>query len=342
MDIRGLLFTDDASETEEDKSVELVFEAVAEDKPGSKWQALFRRLWPAYERWFLSAGEKARPRYLTSVRKLRKHMPELLPLYERLDELAGGGDLTARFLSQYCPPTYVHGCSQVVWSGDNPRLVRNYDYHPQLCEAIILKTAWNGKQVIAMSDCLWGVLDGINEDGLAVSLSFGGRRAVGEGFSVPLVLRYILEFCATTADAVSVLERVPVHMSYNVTVVDRSGKFVTAYLRPDQKPVIRAVPYAANHQDEIEWIQHARATATLEREHTLYTQLQNSAGNADDLVRAFLSPPLYSTAFDRGYGTLYTAVYEPLKAEATYLWPQQSWTLSMQHFEEGVRTVALS
>ena len=116
-----------------------------------------------------------------------------------------------------------------------------------------------------MNDCLWGSLDGINEDGLAVSLSFGGRQVVGAGFGVPLVLRYILEFCTTTDDATSVLERIPVHMSYNVTVLDASGKFATAYLRPDQPALIRAVPYAANHQEDIEWEQHARATATRVR-----------------------------------------------------------------------------
>src|SRR5882724_2636737 len=117
--------------------------------------------------------------------------------------------------------------SQAVWSKDEPFLVRNYDYSPQLCEGVILKTSWNGRQVISMNDCMWGVLDGINEDGLAVSLSFGGRRAVGVGFGVPLVLRYILEFCTSTAEAVEVLERVPVHMAYNVTVLDRTDRFVT-------------------------------------------------------------------------------------------------------------------
>src|SRR5205085_12683719 len=179
---------------------------------------------------FLPDGGRARPRYLTWVRALRKHMPEIVPIYERLVALAGGSDLTARFLSSYCPPSYLLACSQAVWSKDAPFLVRNYDYSPQLCERVVLKTCWSGRRVICMSDCLWGALDGINDEGLAVSLRFGGRPAVGVGFGVPLVLRYILEFCASTDEAIAVLERVPVHMSYNVTVVDRSGKFVTAYL----------------------------------------------------------------------------------------------------------------
>ena len=321
--------------------MDLTFEAIAEDEPGPKWRALYDRFWPSYKRWFLSDGDHARPRYLSSLRALRTHMPELVPTYERLVELAGNTDLVARFLSSFCPPSYLIACSQAVWSDDAPFLVRNYDYSPKLCEGAIIKTAWNGRQVISMNDCMWGVLDGINEDGLAVSLSFGGRKVVGVGFGVPLVLRYVLEFCTTTEEAAAVLERVPVHMSYNVTVLDASGRFVTAYLRPDQPPVVRAVPYAANHQEEIEWEQHARATATLERERFLYTQLRGGARSPDDMVESFLRPPLYSNAFTNGYGTLYTAVYRPAGRAVEYRWPGATWRLSFDAFGEGERTIAL-
>ena len=184
------------------------------------------------------------------------------------------------------------------------------------------------------------MLDGINEDGLALSLSFGGRRAVGVGFGVPLVLRYILEFCATTEEAIAVFERVPVHMWYNVTVLDRTGRFVTAYLRPDQPAVIRAVPYAANHQDEIEWEQHAKATATLQREQFLFGQLRGHARRPEELIQSFLRPPLYSSAFANGYGTLYTAVYRPAAPGVEYLWPAMSWKLGFESFTEEKRTVA--
>jgi predicted choloylglycine hydrolase len=321
--------------------MDFTFQAVAEDQPGPKWRSLFERFWPAYERWFLSEGEKARPRYLTSLRELRAHMPELVPTYERLVELAGNTDLIARFLSSFCPPSYLVACSQAVWSKDEPFLVRNYDYSPQLCEGVILKTAWNGRSVIAMSDGMWGVLDGINEDGLTVSLSFGGRRVTGVGFGVPLVQRYILEFATSTEDAIAILERIPVHMSYNVTVLDRSGRFATAYLRPDQPPVIRAVPYAANHQEEIEWEQHATATHTLQREYFLFQQLRGDARRPEDLIESFLAPPLYSDAFAQGYGTIYTAVYRPTRSEVEYIWPSTRWKLGFAAFTEESRTVSL-
>jgi predicted choloylglycine hydrolase len=74
-----------------------------------------------------------------------------------------------------------------------------------------------------MSDCLWGLLDGINDAGLAVSVTFGGRAVSGDGFAIPLVLRYVLEVCDSVQDACEILARVPVHASQNVTLFDRSA-----------------------------------------------------------------------------------------------------------------------
>jgi len=90
------------------------------------------------------------------------------------NELAGGSDLAGRFLSGYCPPPYFSGCSQAVWSREPFALVRNYDYHPSAYEGTLLFTRWHDTRVLAMSDGLWGVLDGLNEHGLAVSALLGG------------------------------------------------------------------------------------------------------------------------------------------------------------------------
>ena len=74
-----------------------------------------------------------------------------------------------------------------------------------------------------MSDCLWGALDGVNEDGLAVALAFGGRREVGRGFAVTLLLRYLLEQCADVPQALEAMAAVPVNLSYNIVLVDAVG-----------------------------------------------------------------------------------------------------------------------
>jgi predicted choloylglycine hydrolase len=174
-----------------------------------------------------------------------------------------------------------------------------------------------------------------------VSLSFGGRRAVGDGFGIPIVLRYVLEFCRTAKEAAEVLRRVPTHMAYNVTAIDRTGAFFTAQLAPDRPALISQAPLATNHQGDIEWQRHADATASLERERFLSGLLSKPAMSAPQLADAFLRPPLHSQAYERGYGTLYTAIYRPARGEVEYRWPALSWTFSFAAFGEGVRLIHL-
>ena len=204
--------------------------AIEELQPGPKWRAIFEETWPAYRRWFLKEGEDARPSYPTSVRMLRAHMPELVPVHERFVSLAGGGDLAARLLTLYKPPAYIAVCSQGALTRDTPVLVRNYDYTPALFEGVILSTKLGDRRVIGTSDCLWGLLDGMNDAGLVVSLTFGGRRVVGDGFGIPLVVRYLLETCETVSQARAVLSRLPYHMAHNLTLLDRGGEAVTIRL----------------------------------------------------------------------------------------------------------------
>ena len=316
------------------QATSIVFTAVDETSPGEKWQALFRRFWPAYRSWYLREGATARPGYLTCRSALRSYMPELEPTYDRLVELAGGGDLAARFLSLYRPPPFLTACSQGVWQGKEPALVRNYDYDPTLCEGVTLKSRWNDRGVIAMSDCIWGALDGINDAGLAASLAFGGRRAVGDGFGMPLILRYVLEVCETTEEAVKVLQRVPTHMAYNVTVVDRSGAFATLFLSPDRAPIVTRRPLATNHQRRVEWKEYAGATASLERERYLGEHLEDSTETLASLIQRFLRPPLYSAQFQKGWGTLYTAAYRTGMPSAEFRWPGGCLEQSFKEFRE--------
>ena len=317
----------------------LNWRAISEAEPGPRWAGLFDEYWPAYHRWWMSEGAEARPGYWDSQQALRKHMPEMVPLYEQLCELAGGSDHAARFLSFYCPPAYLSGCSQAIWPGAEPVLVRNYDYSPHAFDSLILHTKWQGRTVMGTSDGLWGLVDGINDAGLAISLTFGGRRVVGDGFGVPLILRYVLQTCETAEDAGKVLARVPTHMSYNVTVVDAKRRYLTALMAPDRATLITHAAVATNHQERVEWASHARLTATVERERFLLQRLTLHTEPEEKFIGAFLKPPLYSSAFDHGFGTLYTAVYRPRKREMEVYWPKARWRLDLRKFQEGEQQI---
>ena len=319
--------------------MELVWRAVSEAEPGPKWAGLFGEYWPDYHRWWLREGEDARPGYWDGLQALRTHLPELVPLYERLCELAGGGDHAARFLSFNCPPPYLAACSQAVWPGAEPLLVRNYDYSPLAFDSLVLHTRWLGRWVLGTSDGLWGLVDGMNDAGLAVSLTFGGRRVVGDGFGVPLILRYVLETCETTEAAGAVLARVPTHMSYNVTVLDARRNYLTAFMAPDRPARITHAAVATNHQEKVEWAQHARFTATVERERYLLQRLTLHVEPQEKFIGAFLKPPLYSSSYSAGFGTLYTAVYRPREGTMDYRWPRGTWSLDINDFREDSRRI---
>ena len=319
----------------------LELHAVAEAQPGPRFQARFEATWPAYRAWYLRDGDAARPAYLACRHALQTHMPELVPAWERLVDLAGGGDLAARMLSLWDPPPIVTGCSQAVLTRPEPVLVRNYDFDPKLLEGVIALTAYTGRRVLGTSDCLWGLLDGVNEAGLTMSLAFGGRRVTAPGFAMPLIVRYLLELCATTREAVAVLSRLPVQAAYNLTIVDREGDAVTAHVGPDHAADIGRALVATNHQRTVDWPEHAEAVRSEQREQCMLDLLDTGV-DSDAFVAAFLEPPLHSTGYDNGFGTLYTAVYRPTVGAVDYRWPDATWRQSIDAFEEGTRTVRLT
>ena len=301
--------------------MQVLFRTLIEDQPGDRWIEFFNRHWTLYRSWFLREGEAARPRYLTCRKKLREYMPELVPLYDRLVSLAGGGDLEARFLSLYGPPPYLSGCSHLAFKVQNPYLIRNYDYSPKLFEGGIWHTRWT-RPVIGMSDSLWGLLDGINDAGLCISLSFGGSRRVGTGFGIPLIVRYVLETCTSTQEASEALKAIPSHMAYNLTLIDRAGTSATAYFSPDEPTIIEPKPCATNHQASFDWIEYIEQTQSVQRLALLdRISVPGHQNSVQSISQTFLHTPLYSTDFVRGFATLYTALYSAADGTAWYLWP---------------------
>lgn len=319
--------------------MELKFRAISETTPGPKWKSLFDETWPAYRAWFLSEGDAKRPGYMTCQRNMKRHLPELVPMWKHLSELAGGGDHEARMLSLYRPAPYLAGCSQVVLNTGSPCLIRNYDYHPHRCEGVILLSCWHGTRVIATSDSLWGALDGINEHGLAAALAFGGRPEVGEGFGIPIIVRYLLEFCKTTEHAIEALVRIPSHMSYNVTLVDGGGHYATALLNPGRETRIIRRLWSTNHQDGPLWDEYEAVSQSRAREKALERSVAGPPGNSDDMVRRFMQQPLFLTNYARAFGTLYTAVLKPDDGRMSYYWKNREWHQSFSRFVEGVGVV---
>jgi len=307
--------------------------SVEEDKVGKKWQKCFNKSWPYYKNWYVQEGLLARPGYLTCVEQLEKYMPELMPIYEEVVQLAGGGDLAARYLSMYNPPVFMSGCTQVAWNKPPYSLIRNYDYNPKWFEGNVFKTNWL-KSVIGTSDCNWGLLDGINEDGLAISLTFGGKNSSADGFGIPLIMRYVLETCSNTEEAVVCLQRIPSHMSYNITILDKKGEYKTVYLFPGKEPHIDHEMVATNHQQATEWLAYEEFTLTRERKLFLDEMVSIPNISRDQIRNKFLYPPLYNKDIQKNFVTLYGVQYDIEELSATYFWPGRSTKQSFDNFRQ--------
>jgi predicted choloylglycine hydrolase len=219
--------------------------------------------------------------------------------------------------------------------------LRNYDYDANLFDGIVLSTRFTGTRVIGVSDQLWGLLDGVNDAGLAASLTFGGRREVGSGFGIPIVMRYLLETCTTVQEAVTHLSRLPIHLAYNVTLIDRNGDYATVFVGPDHSASVVSDCATTNHQGAVDWPAHAEWTRSVERLELLNGMLARQSIDADDIAAAMLRPPLRATDYDGGFGTLYTAVYRPAEGRVEYRWPALAWQLSFDDFPEEERLVNL-
>jgi predicted choloylglycine hydrolase len=320
----------------------LTLHGIHEPTPGPRWQALFRATWPGYRSWYLSPDGSARPDLLTAGARLAEHMPELVPTYQRLVRLADEDPTAARMLTLWDAPKFLPGCSQVVLDDPEPVLIRNYDYGPDLWERVVLSSRFTGRRVIGTADCLWGLVDGMNSDGLAVSLAFGGVRGTGEGFAIPLVVRYLLEVAGDVAEARGVLDRLPIAMTYNLTMVDRHGGRLTAFVGPGRQPEYfpgDAGCVATNHRPgpPIDPAHAARFRST-ERAYEL-RQLVAAGAGVQRLGDAFLVPPLHSRDYAGAFGTLYTAVYLPAQGVVEYRWPGRTpWR---RRFDDASATLDL-
>ena len=317
----------------------LTFDAISEAAPGPKWAARWQRSWPAYEAWFVARGGDTGPSRFACEAALQEYMPELVPVYAKLTALAGGTDRAARFLSTWCPPSYLGGCSlAVATSRDDIRLVRNYDLSPDLNEGLLLHSAWTGRRVMGMVEFIWGLSDGINDAGLSIALAYGGRQETGRGFGITTILRYVLETCKTVSEALRVLQRVPSHMPYNVVVADASGAAasVEIYAGGGAKAQPRLV--ATNHQSDGSTPDRAAFTRTYQRSNHLESILTEGTKPAA-LVGQFTQAPLKQHRYAEGFGTLFTAEYEPKRRHMTLHWDGEIWSQSLDSFEEGTREV---
>src|SRR5262249_53431331 len=117
------------------------------------------------------------------------------------------------------PP--IGACSAIMADGVYGR---NYDFRPRYYGArFALVQATGCSASVGSSELLTGRLHGMNHHCLTIGLHLVRARPRFPGLSCVLIVRIILDQCATTAEAIAMLRSLPHAMQYNYSLLDAHG-----------------------------------------------------------------------------------------------------------------------
>jgi len=297
-------------------------------------------LWPLLEKQFVRASHPLSGEALEAAKAALTLSSELTTAYKHL--LVNEADKRISLGGQRLMVALVHRCLQCTAR----ILVNSY-----LSFAPVPPRTWHDSHLIYMfardrnihltpvaSDQPEATPERLTVQSLLLALANPYGFLPGQ---LPIVLRYVLETCATVEQAVSALRRIPVAQSYNVALVDTIGNHATVFVAPQQRAVVSRLDATTNHRlDLVEHPAHAARFNSVGR-LTRLDQLRADDASAEQLVAAMLRPPLRNDQFEIGFGTLYTAMYEPAAGTATWHWPETSWTRRFDD-PDDVRTVNLA
>ncbi|TFE02975.1 acyl-CoA--6-aminopenicillanic acid acyl-transferase [Jeotgalibacillus salarius] len=207
------------------------------------------------------------------------------------------------------------GCSVLMKNGF---FVRNYDYHPKTYEGRLM--IWqpdNGYASIGVAGRMIGRIDGMNEKGLCVGFHFVNRKNPGEGFTCSVIARFLLDSCATTQEAVSMLKEIPHRHAFNYTVFDAQGNHAIVEASPlgvAIRPQITDIA-CTNHFQTAEKVNENRYQ--LKESKARLQNIYDQSAFTDTAIEAFyrFNDPTYGI-FKKNYGswsgTIHTVVYDPI------------------------------
>lgn len=158
----------------------------------------------------------------TEERAFRAYAPAV---WEEIGGIADGLEISMEHAVTYFGNEGLRmptgGCSAVMSGGVYGR---NYDFRPRHYEARFALVQVHGSYAsIGGSHQLTGRLDGMNERGLTIGLHLVRARPRAPGLTSVLLVRRVLDSCATTAEAIDLLRRTPHAMQYNYSLLDAGG-----------------------------------------------------------------------------------------------------------------------
>ena len=177
------------------------------------------------------------------IQVYQKYYPEIL---DEIRGIAEGQridyeDLCTFLLSMYCFE-FNNKCTCFAFKDkDNIIFGRNSDFLVEL-EKLYMNCLYNLEDIYAFNGnttAFVEIEDGINEYGLAVGLTFIYPKIRKVGFNSGMLVRFVLEKCKTTDEAIESIKRLPIASAQTLTIADRSGNIVIIECNPEKTEIIR-------------------------------------------------------------------------------------------------------
>jgi len=172
-----------------------------------------------------------------------KYYPEVL---EEIKGLAEGQNSSYEcfytfLLSMYCFEFHNHCTCLAFKDKENILFGRNSDFLASL-EKLYMNCLYKLDNVYAFNGNTTAFIemeDGVNEYGLAVGLTFVYPTIIKAGFNAGMLVRYLLEKCKTTDEAIEKLKSLPIASQQTLTLADSSGNIVVVECNCEKLEVIK-------------------------------------------------------------------------------------------------------
>jgi len=206
------------------------------------------------------------------------------------------------------------GCSAAIHAAVYGR---NYDFQPRNYGARLALVQPAGSLAsVGASEMLTGRLDGMNERGLTVGLHRVRTSPRLPGFSCVVIVRMVLDQCATAADAVALLRRLPHAMAYNYSLLDADGAAAVVEAVPGSVAVRTGAWLACTNHFQSPLLRplNRRAAHSQARLPPLEAWAATRTGTEEMFMALNASTsPAFHHGYRSGAGTLHTMVGEPAK-----------------------------
>lgn len=237
-------------------------------------------------------------------------------IWEELHGLADGlGIPLDRAVAEYSNGRLRYpkrGCSAVMTGG---LYGRNYDYDVRHYDRLLVAVQAKGVHAsIGFSDRFTGRVDGMNEHGLCVGLHMVNQATWQPGLVCILIVRIVLDQCATTREAIKLLRRIPHGLGFNYSLIDAGGAAAVVEASPAALAVREGKQLACTNHFQSQQLQayNRRNPGSYRRLPPLEAMAreQQPAPALFAALNRSLSP-VFDHRYTTGSGTLHTLACTP-------------------------------